>query len=206
MGPGAGKDGEMSYVFTAPQFLASAATDVDGIAAAVGVANAAAAGPTANLLAAAGDEVSAATAALFNAYAREYQAVVRQAAMFQQEFTELLAAAAGAYTQAEAANAALVSGALNGALSNARDAVTTPIQSLLTSAAAGTGGSSALTAVPAAASQIALIMGGTGNPDPDPKYLNRINVKYIQHLFPGPSRRRSSHPSSSGRLPPNSAT
>lgn len=175
----------MSYVFAAPELLASAAADVDGIAAAIGAASVAAAGPTSNLLAAAGDEVSAATAALFNAYAQEYQAVVRQAAAFQQEFTRTLAVAAGAYAQAEAANGALLNGALNGALSNARTAVTAPIQSLLTSAGVGTGGPGALTAVPAAASQIALIMGGTGNPDPDPKYLNRINVKYIQHLFPG---------------------
>ncbi|OOK71400.1 PE family protein [Mycobacterium kansasii] len=124
----------MSYVFAAPELLASAAADVDGIAAAIGAASVAAAGPTSNLLAAAGDEVSAATAALFNAYAQEYQAVVRQAAAFQQEFTRTLAVAAGAYAQAEAANAALLNGALNGALSNARTAVTAPIQSLLTSA------------------------------------------------------------------------
>lgn len=76
----------MSHLVTAPDMLATAAAHVDEIASTLRAANAAAAGPTCNLLAAAGDEVSAATAALFSAYGREYQAVVKQAAAFHSEF------------------------------------------------------------------------------------------------------------------------
>ena len=167
----------MSYVFTAPDLLAAAATDVDGIAAAIQSANAAAAAPTSGLLAAAGDEVSAAAAALFNAYGQEYQAIIRQAAAFQGEFTQALAAAATAYAQAEAANAALLNA---------------PIQTLLgqsPAASLGTGGAGALSV--AAATQlvnpIALIMGGTSNAEPDPKYVTNIFKKFIQPYFPGSS-------------------
>ncbi|KAA1249799.1 PE-PPE domain-containing protein [Mycobacterium simiae] len=173
----------MSYVLTAPEILASAATDVDGIAAAIQAANAAAAGPTSNLLAAAGDEVSAATAALFTAYAQEYQALVRQAGALHGQFAQALAAASSAYAQAEAANRAVVSEVLN--------AVNAPIQSLLgtpatvpvsTSSGALTAVRSALLADPITT---ALIMGGTGNPLPLAKYVTNINNKYIQPLFPG---------------------
>lgn len=173
----------MSYVITAPEMLASAATDVDGIAALLQAANAAAAGPTSSLLAAAGDEISAATAALFNAYAQEYQAVVKQASVFHGQFTQALAAASSAYAQAEAANRA--------ALSNVLNAVNAPIQSLLGQPAGApvSAGGSALTAVsPALLADpvtTALIMGGTGNPLPLAKYVTGINNKYIQPLFPG---------------------
>lgn len=95
----------MSHLVTAPDMLATAAAHVDEIASTLRAANAAAAGPTCNLLAAAGDEVSAATAALFSAYGREYQAVVKQAAAFHSEFTRTLEAAGNAYAHAEAANA-----------------------------------------------------------------------------------------------------
>jgi len=44
---------------------------------ALGAANAAAAGPTTGLVAAAQDEVSAPTAALFGGYGQEYQAVAQ---------------------------------------------------------------------------------------------------------------------------------
>ncbi|CAM4259552.1 putative PPE family protein PPE42 [Mycobacterium basiliense] len=169
----------MSYVVTFPDMLATAATEVDGIASAINAANATAAGPTTGLLAAAEDEVSAAIAKLFGAFGQDYQAAVRQAAAFHNEFTKALAAAAGAYAQAEAANAAFVSG-----VSHALGSATSPFQSLLTPT--GTAGSAALSVTPAAAAtQIALIMGGTGNPDPDPLYLDLINNNYIQQLFPG---------------------
>ncbi len=177
----------MSYVLTAPAILASAATDVDGIASAIGAANAAAAAPTSGVLAAAGDEVSAAIANLFGAYGQEYQAIVKQAAAFHSEFTQALAAAGNAYAQAEAANAALV----NGGVSNALGTINAPIQSLLGGAPVSTGGSSGITGLSsivnmASSSQVtALIMGGTSNPLPDSKYVTDINNKYIQPLFPG---------------------
>lgn len=89
----------MSHLLTAPDMLATAATDVDGIASAISAANAAAAGPTSSVLAAANDEVSAAIARIFGAYGQEYQAIVKQAAAFHHEFTRALAAAANAYTR-----------------------------------------------------------------------------------------------------------
>src|SRR5262249_46943870 len=73
----------------------------------------------------------------------------KQAAAFHTEFTQALAAAANAYAQTEAANAALVNG------------------------------------VAAADPVVALIMGGTSNPDPFPNYVDAINKAYIQPLFAG---------------------
>lgn len=73
----------MSYVIAAPEMLATAAADVDGIGSAIRAASASAAGPTTGLLAAAADEVSSAAAALFSEYARECQEVLKQAAAFE---------------------------------------------------------------------------------------------------------------------------
>ncbi|MCV7122045.1 PE family protein [Mycobacterium lacus] len=174
----------MSHLLTAPDMLATAATDVDGIASAISAANAAAAGPTSSVLAAANDEVSAAIARIFGAYGQEYQAIVKQAAAFHHEFTRALAAAANAYTHAEAANAALV----NGAVSNALGAINAPIRSLSGQPAVSAGGSGALTTARSALLAdpvVALIMGGTNNPLPDPEYVTTINSKYIQPLFGG---------------------
>ncbi|MFY2861826.1 PE family protein, partial [Mycobacterium sp. THU-M104] len=61
----------MTFVFAQPPMLATAVADVSGIGSAIGTANADAAGWTTGLQAAAGDEVSAATATLFSAYAHE---------------------------------------------------------------------------------------------------------------------------------------
>lgn len=72
----------MSHLVTAPDMLATAAAHVDEIASTLRAANAAAAGPTCNLLAAAGDEVSAAIAKPFGAYGQEYQAVLAQVEAF----------------------------------------------------------------------------------------------------------------------------
>src|SRR5882757_161850 len=164
----------MSYVLAAPDALAAAATDVNGIASALSEANAAAAGRTSGLLAAAEDEVSQAIAQLFGAYGQEYQQVLKQAAAFHNEFTQALAAASSAYSQAEAANVTL----LNAGVSNAAAAINAPMQSLL--GTAGTGGPAL-----SAATTTALIMGGTNNPKPGLEYLADINSKYIQPLFSG---------------------
>src|SRR5271166_1573235 len=156
----------MSYVLTAPAALAAAATDVDGIASALSEANAAAAGRTSGLLAAADDEVSQAIAELFGAYGQEYQDVLRQAAAFHSEFTRALGAAGTAYSQAEAANVTV----LNAGVSNAAAAINAPMQSLLgTGASAGTGGPAL------SAATTALILGGTNNPLPDMDYIKNIN-------------------------------
>ncbi|WP_396820107.1 PE family protein, partial [Mycobacterium simulans] len=88
----------------APEMVAAAAADLAGIRSAISAANAAAAGPTTQVLAAAGDEVSAAIAALFGTHAQEYRAVSAQAAAFHERFVQSLSAAGGAYASAEAAN------------------------------------------------------------------------------------------------------
>jgi hypothetical protein len=178
----------MSYVLTTPEMLAAAATDVGNIGSAISTASSTAAGPTTGLLPAAEDEVSAAIAKLFGAYGQEYQAVVSQAATFHSEFTRALATAGNAYLEAEAANSALMSGP-----SNALNTITAPIQTLFGQAAVATGGSGglgALTSMAKVASAdplIALIMGGTANPTPNPGYVTSIFNSYIQPnpLFSG---------------------
>ncbi|ORB61991.1 PE family protein, partial [Mycobacterium shinjukuense] len=94
----------MSLV-VAPDMVAAAASDLTGIGSTIAAANAAAAGPTTRVLAAAGDEVSAAIAALFATHAQEYQALSAQVASFHDEFVRTLNAGAGMYAAAEAANA-----------------------------------------------------------------------------------------------------
>jgi PE-PPE domain/PE family len=151
----------MSYLVAAPELLASTAANVESIGSAIGTAGANAAGPTTGVLAAAQDEISATVANLFGTYGRQYQALIAQAAAFNNQFTQALAAAGNTYTQAEATNAAVVSNAVS-ALG-------------LTPAASG--------ASPAA--NVALIMGGTFNPEPAIQYVRAINTTYIQPRFPG---------------------
>ena len=98
----------MSYLIAAPETLAAAATDIAGIGSAVGAANAAATAQTTSVLAAGADEVSAAITGLLNAHAQQFQALSAQAAAFHAEFVRVLAAGAGRYASAEAANASLV--------------------------------------------------------------------------------------------------
>ncbi|MCV7122866.1 PE family protein, partial [Mycobacterium lacus] len=93
----------MSFVIVAPEMLAAAATDLAGIGSALSTANATAAAPTTELLAAAADEVSTAVAGLFGGYAQSYQALSAQAAAFHQEFVRAVTAGASSYQSAEAA-------------------------------------------------------------------------------------------------------
>ncbi len=95
----------MSYVLTIPDALTSAARDVRGIGAAVDAANLTAAVPTAGVLAAGADEVSAAVAAVFSAHAQDYQALSAEATQFQTRFVSALSNAGSAYAAAEAAAA-----------------------------------------------------------------------------------------------------
>ncbi|VBA42630.1 PE-PGRS family protein PE_PGRS16 [Mycobacterium innocens] len=59
----------MSFAIASPEMIAAAATYLAGIGSSISAANAAAAAPTAGLVAAAADEVPAGVAALFSAYA-----------------------------------------------------------------------------------------------------------------------------------------
>lgn len=172
----------MTSLITVPETLASTAADVQGIGSAINAAGASAAGQTTGVMAAAEDEVSAAIANLFGAYGREYQAALSQAAAFHNEFTRALAAASSSYAQTEAANAALISGISN--------EVSAPIRTLLgqtpVTGGASSGGSSVISTVRLAAADplVALIMGGTNNPEPDTLYLNSA-LNYIAQRFPG---------------------
>ncbi len=173
----------MSYVLAAPDVLAAAAADLEAIGSTIGGAGVAAAGPTSGVVAAAGDEVSAAIASVFATYGQEYRAFIDQAAAFHAEFMKALAAAGNFYAEAEASGAV--------ALSNAVGEYTAPLEAVLGQTPVGAGmpgGIGALTATLKSSSADplhALIMGGTGNPQPDPAYLTAINNAYIQPLFPG---------------------
>lgn len=92
----------MSFIAVGPGLLAGAAADVDGIESLLRRANQAAAASTTEVLAAAGDEVSAAISDLFSGYAQQYQLLSARAVAFQTDFARALNAAATHYAAAEA--------------------------------------------------------------------------------------------------------
>jgi PE-PPE domain/PE family len=151
----------MTNMLAQPQAMAAAAADVAGIGSAISDANAAAAGPTTGVLEAAADEVSASAAALFNSYAREYQALIKQAGAFHDEFARFLAVAANAYTQTEAA-------------------VSKALAAPLTSVAAT---EAALATSEPTPVDISLIMTPTDIPVPSPRYINEVYNLYISPNF-----------------------
>ncbi|WP_070897379.1 PecA family PE domain-processing aspartic protease [Mycobacterium tuberculosis] len=106
----------MSRLIVAPDWLASAAAEVQSIGSALSAANAAAAAPTTLLVAATEDEVSAAAAALFANYGREYQTLSVRFASLDQQFAQALNSAAASYQTAEATGASLVQTATQGVL------------------------------------------------------------------------------------------
>ncbi len=93
-----------SYVIAAPEAFAVAWGDLTGIGEAIKGTAAAAAPSTTGIVAAAGDEVSAAIANLFGSYAQEFQTLTARATLFQAQFARALNAAGAAYAAAEAAN------------------------------------------------------------------------------------------------------
>jgi PE family len=94
----------MTYVFTQPQGIARAAASVAEIGSAVREANAAAAGSTTSVVAAAQDEVSAAISALFGSYGQEYRALTAQTELFHDQFVQALTSGGNAYNNTEAAS------------------------------------------------------------------------------------------------------
>ena len=82
----------MSYVVAVPEFLASAASDLAGIGSGLSAAHTAAAAPTTAVVAAAGDEVSAAIASLFSSHGQAFQALSAQAEAFHAQFVSALTA------------------------------------------------------------------------------------------------------------------
>ncbi|WP_139805119.1 PE family protein, partial [Mycobacterium intermedium] len=112
----------MSFVIASPDVLAAAATDLANLGSALGAANAAAVNPTTSILVAAGDEVSAAIAALFSQHAQGYQTLSTQVAAFHETFVRALTGGAASYAGAEAANASPLQSLVN--------AVNAPFQTL----------------------------------------------------------------------------
>lgn len=97
----------MTFVSTVPELVESAVGELADIRSSLGAATAEAAAPTAGILTAAADEVSVAVASLFSTHGEEFQAVSAKLSAIHSEFEQLLKASAGAYLNAEAANAAL---------------------------------------------------------------------------------------------------
>ncbi|WP_082958331.1 PE domain-containing protein [Mycobacterium alsense] len=93
----------MSFVITAPDFIATAASDLANLGSALSAANAAATARTTAVVAAGADEVSAAVAAMFSQHAEQFQALNARAAAFHAGFAQALAGASGSYAAAEAA-------------------------------------------------------------------------------------------------------
>lgn len=93
----------MSFLIASPEALAATATYLTGIGSAISAANAVAAAPTTEILAAGTDEVSTAISALFGAHAQAYQALSAHVAAFHDQFVHTLTAGAGSYMAAEAA-------------------------------------------------------------------------------------------------------
>jgi len=87
----------MSYVFAAPDILSTAAADVAAIGSSINAAHVAAAAPTSAVIAAAGDEVSAAIASVFSSVGKEFQALGAQAAALHAQFVQVLTGSGGAY-------------------------------------------------------------------------------------------------------------
>jgi PE-PPE domain/PE family len=143
----------MTYVLTEPAALASVAADIDELGSTITAANGEAEIPISRVTAAARDEVSEAIAKLFGAYGQQYQAVAAQAAAYHSEFTRALAAAGSAYATAEADARALLTGTI---AKQTADSLMSPMTSPLTG------------------NIVAVIMGGSGNPLPDMKYVDGV--------------------------------
>ncbi|ORA88938.1 hypothetical protein BST27_30040, partial [Mycobacterium intermedium] len=90
-----------TFLIAAPEALATASADLNGIAEAIRRATASAAPSTTAIAAAAADEVSAAIAQMFSGYAQQYQSVGAQIALYQKQFQQALAMSAGVYSAAD---------------------------------------------------------------------------------------------------------
>lgn len=91
------------------ELLAAAAADLSGLGSVLRNGNALAAGPTAGVSPAAGDMVSALTAAHFAAHAEIYQAVAAQASAVHDRLVATLSLGVDSYQTTEAANAVATS-------------------------------------------------------------------------------------------------
>ncbi len=157
----------MSYVLTQPEVMAAAAADMASIGTTIDEAGAAAAGRTTGVVAAAADEMSAAIADVFNAYAQEWQAVLGRATLLHSEFAQVLAACGNAYADAEAASlGALAAGSL-------------PL-----TATSGTGVLTAMTKAAMTDPPVTFVMDGSGTPIPPATFVADVVSKYVLPNFP----------------------
>lgn len=106
----------MSFVTAAPAYVQAAAADLANIGSTISAANAAVEAPTTGILAAGADSVSAQLATLFGLHGQMYQALSSQAALFHNQFVQLMNAGGAQYALAEATNASPLSGVESQAL------------------------------------------------------------------------------------------
>ncbi|WP_136625755.1 PE family protein, partial [Mycobacterium innocens] len=111
----------MSFMLATPEMMTVAASDLASIRSAISAASAAALAPTAQVQAAAADEISMAISALFGEHALSYQAVSAQATAFHDQFVQALTSGGSSYASAEAANVQ----------QSLLDAINAPTQTLL---------------------------------------------------------------------------
>jgi hypothetical protein len=112
----------MSYVNTTPAYVAAAASDLAIIGSTISSANSAALGPTSSVLPPGADEVSMSISALFGTHSQIYQQLSAQAALFHQQFVQLMSGSATQYATTEAANASPLQAVGQGALGAAGSA------------------------------------------------------------------------------------
>jgi hypothetical protein len=158
----------MSFVFATPEYLAGAASDLANIGSTISSANAAALGPTSGVLAAGADEVSATIAALFDAHSQVYQALSAQAALFHQEFVNLMSSGGVQYALAEATNASPLQTVEQGAMS----VVSAPAQAAAMAVQASTGAAGG----PAAAASVAPGAFGAGGSGTAGKLISSVGA------------------------------
>ncbi len=96
----------MSFVNATPEYVASAASDLAKIGSSISYANSTASTVTSAVEAAGADAVSTSISQLFGAHAAAYQAISSQAALFHQQFVQLMSGGATEYADTEAVNAA----------------------------------------------------------------------------------------------------
>ncbi|AWV47138.1 hypothetical protein DIJ64_00755 [Mycobacterium leprae] len=101
-----GQSGEVwiSFLIVAPKYVASVATDLANICSAISLANTAVLAPTTGALAAGGDAVLAAVAALIVIHTQAYQALRTQVVLFHDQFVQLMSGGAGQYAATKATN------------------------------------------------------------------------------------------------------
>jgi hypothetical protein len=165
----------MAGLITQPQVMTAAAGDVAEIESAISAARAAAAGPTTFLAAAAQDEVSAITAALFGAYGQEYQALLLEATAFQNAFVQALRSAEAAYAGAEAAAAKALGPVEANALA-LLGGTASPVSVTRTAAPIIQAMSNPLTT-------FTVVMGASGYPIPAPDYIAQLSTLFVQPFY-----------------------